>query len=96
MLPHYLSYEERLAEQRKSLPVHAFFSVGSLETDQVPYFHQFIEVLKRRNYEGLRLDTLVVEGEKHATAEQSLIVKGYELCMNGKWIMFSSCAERCD
>jgi len=68
MLPHYLSYEEQLAEQRKSLPVHAFFSVGSLEDDKVPYFHQFIDVLRHRNYAGLCLDTLIVEGENHLTS----------------------------
>ena len=42
-LPDYLAYEEQLARQRKSLPVRAFFSVGSLEDDQVPYFPSLLK-----------------------------------------------------
>jgi predicted alpha/beta superfamily hydrolase len=71
-----LAYEQQLAEQRKSLPVHAFFSMGELENDQLPYFHQFIEALKRRNYEGLRLETLVVAGEKHVSSGAFAYPKG--------------------
>ncbi len=68
MLPHFLSYEERLAKQRNSLPAHVFFSAGSLESDQAPYLCQFIEVLRSRNYAGLFLDSLIVEGEDHLTS----------------------------
>lgn len=68
MFPHYLAYEQRLADRRTSLPVRALFSVGSLEADQVPWFHQFLDVLNQRQYDDLCLETLVVEGETHATA----------------------------
>ena len=70
-----LAYEQQLAEQRKYLPVNAF-SIGELEDYQLPYFHQFIEALKRRNYEGLCLETLVVEGEKHVSAGAFAYPKG--------------------
>lgn len=76
MLPHYLAYEQRLAEQRTALPIRAFFSVGSLEADQVPSFHRFIEVLNRRQYQGLHLETLVVEGERHASSAAAAWSKG--------------------
>lgn len=68
MLPHFLAYEERLAKQRKSLPGSVFFSVGSLEEDQVPALCHFTDVLNRRNYAGLCLETLIVEGEDHLTS----------------------------
>ena len=76
MLPHYLAYEQRLAEQRTALPIRAFFSTGSLEADQVPSFHRFIEVLNRRQYQGLHLETLVVEGEQHASSAAVAWSKG--------------------
>jgi predicted alpha/beta superfamily hydrolase len=71
-----LAYEQQLAEQRKSLPVHTFFSMGELEYDQLPYFYQFIDAFKRRNYEGLCLETLIVAGEKHASAIPFAYSKG--------------------
>ena len=78
MLPHFLAYEDQLAKQRKSLPVHAFFSVGGLEDDIVPGFHQFIEQLSSRNYEGLHLDTLVDEGEGHLSTSPTAFCKGFK------------------
>lgn len=65
MLPHYLDYEEQLAKQCKSLPVHAYFSVGAYEDDSIPCLRQFVETLKNRKYPGLQVDSLVLEGEKH-------------------------------
>lgn len=78
MLPHFISYEQELAKKRSSLPVHAFFSVGGLEEDIVPGFHQFIERLKGRNYAGLCLDTLVDEGEGHLSTSPTAFCKGFK------------------
>lgn len=76
MLPDYLAYEEQLARQRKSLPVRAFFSVGSLEDDQAPYFPQFIEALKRRNYDDFCLESLVIEGAGHGSGGAVAYIQG--------------------
>jgi hypothetical protein len=76
MLPYYLAYEQQLASQRTSLPVHAFFSAGELEEDVVPAFHQFIDTLKRRNYEGLRLETFIDAGEGHLSTGPTAFCKG--------------------
>ena len=76
MLPDYLTYEEQLARQRKSLPVRAFFSVGSLEDDQVPYFPQFIEALKCRNYDDFYLESLVIEGVNHGSGAAIAYIHG--------------------
>ena len=75
-LPDYLAYEEQLARQQKSLPVRAFFSVGSLEDDQVAYFHRFIEALKRRNYEDFCLEALVIEGANHGSGAALAYIQG--------------------
>ncbi len=78
MLPHFLAYEQELAKKRTSLPVHAFFSAGGLEEDVVPGLHQFIDTLKSRNYEGLRLDTLIDEGEGHLSTSPTAFCKGFK------------------
>ena len=78
MLPLFLAYEQQLAKERKSLPVHTFFSVGGLEDDVVPGFHQFIERLRNRTYEGLRLDTLIDEGEGHFSTSPTAFCKGFK------------------
>jgi len=78
MLPYFLTYEQQLAKERKSLPVHAFFSVGGLEEDMVPSFHQFIDVLKSRNYEGLHLETLIDQGEGHFSTIPTAFCKGFK------------------
>ncbi len=82
MLPHYIAYEQELAKKRTSLPVHAFFSAGGLEEDVVPGLHQFIDTLKSRNYEGLRLDTLIDEGEGHLSTSPTVFVKGLKRYIN--------------
>lgn len=78
MLPHYLSYEQQLAQSRTSLPVHAFFSTGELEDNIVPSFHQFIDRLKSRGYEGLHLETLIDAGENHFSTISTALSKGFK------------------
>jgi len=67
-LPYHLAFEERYASQFKSLPVRTFFSVGDLEDDQVPFFHQFMDVLCGRNYEDFSLEKRVFKNKNHGSA----------------------------
>jgi uncharacterized protein len=78
MMPHFLAYEQELAKQRTSLPVHAFFSAGELEDDVVPGLHQIIDRLKSRSYAGLRLDTLIDAGEGHFSTGPTAFCKGFK------------------
>jgi predicted alpha/beta superfamily hydrolase len=78
MLPHFLAYEQQLAKERKSLPVHAFFSAGELEENIVPSLNVLIDTLKSRNYEGLRLETLIDEGESHFSTMSTAFSKGFK------------------
>lgn len=78
MLPHFLAYEQRLAKERKSLPVRAFFSVGELEENIVPSFHVLIDTLRSRNYEGLHLETLIDKGEGHFSTGPTAFCKGFK------------------
>jgi predicted alpha/beta superfamily hydrolase len=79
MLPHFLAYEQRLASERTSLPIHAFFSTGELEEDIVPGFPQFIDRLKSRNYSGLHLHTLIDAGEGHLSTSPTAFCKGFKV-----------------
>jgi predicted alpha/beta superfamily hydrolase len=84
-LPENLNYEEQFARQRKSLPARVYISVGSLEDDQVPYFQQFIETLKRHNYDDFCLEAQVIEGVNHGSGMAVAFIQGLrELYSNDK------------
>lgn len=53
-------------EQRKDLPVHLFLSVGEKESLLQPV-KAYMDVLNGRNYQGLKLETRILEGEGHAS-----------------------------
>ncbi len=78
MMPHFLAYEEELAKKRTSLPVHAFLSAGELEEDIVPGLQQLVDRLHGRNYEGLRLNTLIDPGEGHFSTGPTAFCKGFK------------------
>jgi uncharacterized protein len=78
MLPHYLAYEQALAQTRTALPVHVFISAGELEDNIVPALHRLVDTLKSRNYEGLRLDTLIDPGEGHFSTGPTAFCKGFQ------------------
>jgi uncharacterized protein len=57
--------ERKFAENNKNLPVRLAVSVGGVEELTRPV-RNFMDVLKSRSYQGLRLDARVIEGEGHA------------------------------
>jgi predicted alpha/beta superfamily hydrolase len=57
--------EKKFAEGSKNLPVRLAVSVGGVE-DLTQPVKDFMDVLKSRAYNGLRLDARVIEGEGHA------------------------------
>jgi predicted alpha/beta superfamily hydrolase len=57
--------ERKFAENNKNLPVRLSVSVGGVEELTQPV-KEFMEILKNRSYNGLKLQTRVVEGEGHA------------------------------
>ena len=57
--------EATYARDHRDLPVRLFLSVG----DQEPLYGpvaQFMETVRARNYEGLVIETRIIEGERHA------------------------------
>lgn len=57
--------EKEFAAKHKELAVKLFISVGEVEFLAGPV-KQFIEVVKGRSYKKLKLETRVIEGERHA------------------------------
>ena len=58
--------EAEYANSHTDLPVRLFISVGGAEELAYPV-EEFMQVLRERNYQGLILETLTVEGEGHAS-----------------------------
>jgi uncharacterized protein len=57
--------EKLFAEKRHDLPVKLFISVGEIEFLTKPV-KDFAEIVTKRNYTSLKLETRVLEGERHA------------------------------
>lgn len=55
-------------QNHKDLSVRLYISVGEKEDLMYPV-KQYIDVLKGRNYEGLALETRVIEGDGHASSK---------------------------
>lgn len=68
--------EKEFFDKQSSLPVKLFMSVGSLEGEMVTDIQEFTDILKHRNYEGLELTLLVIEGESHISAGAQAWVNG--------------------
>jgi predicted alpha/beta superfamily hydrolase len=60
--------EEAYFEQNKELPTRLYIFVGGEESLLYPVT-QFVDVLQSRNYEGLKLETRVIEGEGHSSSK---------------------------
>ncbi len=59
-------YESALAEQTKNLPVDLFLSVGEQETSRmVESMRKFAQAMYNRDYEGFKMTSMVIAGERH-------------------------------
>ena len=57
--------EAEYAEERQDLPAKLYLSVGEIEPLARPV-EAFIEVMSKRNYQGLKMETQIIAGERHA------------------------------
>ena len=57
--------EAEFSKTHKELPVKLYLAVGGAEGLSAPV-QEMMQILKSRNYAGLKLETRVVEGERHA------------------------------
>jgi hypothetical protein len=69
-------YEESLFKKKTGLPVRLFMAVGELE--QVGSFKKFADQLKKRSYEGLRMETRVLENIGHSGTKAEGYTRGLQ------------------
>ena len=67
--------EATYAHTHTALPVKLFLAVGGSEDLDKPV-EEFITQLRSRNYEDLKLETRVIEGERHAGVKPELFNRG--------------------
>jgi predicted alpha/beta superfamily hydrolase len=70
-----LQQEAEYARSHKDLPVRLFLAVGELESLTRPV-GEFMQILRERNYSGLKLETRTIEGEKHASNKPEVYNRG--------------------
>jgi predicted alpha/beta superfamily hydrolase len=69
-------YEEEYAKKHKSLNAKVFTAVGSEEGEEdIKKWTQFCDRLKSRNYEGLELKSMILEGETHMASYPAMYSK---------------------
>lgn len=67
--------ENQFFEKRKDLPVRLYIGVGDSEGLTKPVI-DFIEVIKSRNYNGLKWDALIAKDERHAGNKPEIFNRG--------------------
>ena len=72
------TYEKEYAAKNKQLPVKLFIGVGGLEGGGPDELQKFIAQLKSRNYEGLELETRVIEGIGHSGSKAEGYTRGLQ------------------
>jgi predicted alpha/beta superfamily hydrolase len=71
------TYEKNYAGKNKGLPVRLFMGIGGLEFG-IPQFRKFVDQLKSRNYDGLDLQTWVMEGMGHSGSKPEGYARGLQ------------------
>lgn len=74
-------HEKEFAENHKDLPARLFISVGGIE-DLTEPVKKYFEVLKKRSYNDLKLETRVLEGERHAGNKPEAFNRGLRFIFN--------------
>jgi predicted alpha/beta superfamily hydrolase len=75
--------EATYANRHQALPVKLFLSVGELE-ELAPPVEAFIEVMKKRGYQELKLETRIIEGERHSGNKPEAFNRGLRFILQGE------------
>jgi predicted alpha/beta superfamily hydrolase len=64
--PYLIQHDEKLRVRKTNDPIQLYLSVGGLEENLIPSFHNLISFLKNGKYPGLTLITEIYQGEGHS------------------------------
>lgn len=73
--------EKQFFAAHKDLPVKLFISVGAIEGLTEPV-KNFIQVINTRSYNGLKIETRIIEGERHAGNKPEAFNRGLRFIFN--------------
>lgn len=74
--------ESEFAASKKELAVKLFLAVGLDESLSGPV-QEYMKVVTSRNYKGLKLESRVVEGERHSSNKPEAFNRGLRLLFTG-------------
>lgn len=75
--------EAAYASSHKDLPVKLFLSVGQIEELRQPV-EEFMQVIKKRNYTNLQMETRIIAGERHAGNKPEAYNRGLRFIFQDK------------
>jgi len=64
--PYLIKHDQKLREGKTNGPIQLYLSVGELEENLIPSFHDLISFLEYGKYPGLILITEIYKGERHS------------------------------
>ena len=71
-------YESDYAVENTNLPAKVFIAFGGLETAGLPGFEKLVSQIKERNYQGLELQTKIIEGIGHSGGKADGYTRGLQ------------------
>jgi uncharacterized protein len=63
--PYLINHDQKLTARKPNDPIQLYLSVGELEENLIPSFHDLVSFLEKGRYPGLALITEIYRGEKH-------------------------------
>jgi len=63
--PYLIKHDQKLGARKPNDPIQLYLSVGELEANLIPSFHNLISFLENGKYPGLSLTTEIYQGERH-------------------------------
>ena len=71
-----LTYESNYANNHQDLNAEVFMSVGAKEESYANDLEKMVQQLKSRNYENLKLTTVIFENESHISCYPAAMSRG--------------------
>jgi predicted alpha/beta superfamily hydrolase len=63
--PYFVKHDQNLAQRNSNARIKLYLTVGELEENLIPFFHNFVAFFGDKKYQGLTLTTEIFTGEKH-------------------------------
>ena len=82
--------EKAYADKSKQLPARLFMCLGELEGGKQAMFQTYVELIRSRRYQGLELETMVIQGSGHHSSVAEGYLKGLRIAFAPKHFQVSA------